>query len=211
MSSTSPQKRGNPFARTKSQSPGPTSPPTSNGRPNSMIIPSQLSPSQSPQDRIQSYSSLAGLVSPNNAASRYRSNSKSAIPSSNTFAPSFIRTDEMRRGPEIVKGIEGENDFSGKRYVWLKDPQAAFVKGWVVEDLGSNQILVQCDDGSVYTHSLDSQDGIANFLHSNEKLTQKALIKSIRRSLTKRMIWQSLHTSTKPQLYTTSTRDTRPT
>lgn len=49
----------------------------------------------------------------------------------------------------MVSGIEGENDFSGKRYVWLKDPQTAFVKGWVVEDLGGNRILVQCDDGSV--------------------------------------------------------------
>jgi len=50
---------------------------------------------------------------------------------------------------DAVKGIEGENDFSGKRYVWLKDPQTAFVKGWVVEELGGNRILVQCDDGSV--------------------------------------------------------------
>jgi myosin heavy chain 9/10/11/14 len=55
----------------------------------------------------------------------------------------------MQRGSEVVKGIEGENDFSGKRYVWLKDPQTAFVKGWIVEELDSNQILVQCDDGSV--------------------------------------------------------------
>ena len=55
----------------------------------------------------------------------------------------------MRRAPETIKGIEGENDFSGKRYVWLKDPQTAFVKGWVVEELGNDQILVQCDDGSV--------------------------------------------------------------
>ena len=57
--------------------------------------------------------------------------------------------EEMQRNTETVKGIEGENDFSGKRYVWLKDPQTAFVKGWVVEELGSNQLLVQCDDGSV--------------------------------------------------------------
>lgn len=49
----------------------------------------------------------------------------------------------------MVKGLEGENDFSGKRYVWLKDPQVAFVKGWVVEELGGNRLLVQCDDGSV--------------------------------------------------------------
>jgi myosin protein heavy chain len=55
----------------------------------------------------------------------------------------------MRRGSEVVRGIEGENDFSGKRYVWLKDPQNAFVKGWIVEDLEDNHILVQCDDGSV--------------------------------------------------------------
>lgn len=149
MVSTSPQKRGNPFARTKSPSPGPS---ISNGsRPKSMIMSSQLSPSQtSPHNRNQSYSSLVGLVSPNNnPTSRYRSNSKSGTPTSNTFAPSFIKTDEVRRGPETVKGIEGENDFSGRRYVWLKDPQTAFVKGWIVEDLGNNEILVQCDDGSV--------------------------------------------------------------
>lgn len=48
-----------------------------------------------------------------------------------------------------MKGIEGENDFSGKRYVWLKDPQTAFVKGWVVEELEGGRLLVQCDDGSV--------------------------------------------------------------
>jgi myosin protein heavy chain len=55
----------------------------------------------------------------------------------------------MRKPIDAVRGIEGENDFSGRRYVWLKDPQAAFVKGWVVEELGANRILVQCDDGSV--------------------------------------------------------------
>lgn len=68
---------------------------------------------------------------------------------SNTFAPSFIKTEEMRRPADAVKGIEGENDFSGKRYVWLKDSQVAFVKGWVVEELGDSRLLVQCDDGSV--------------------------------------------------------------
>ena len=55
----------------------------------------------------------------------------------------------MRRSNDAVKGIEGENDFSGKRYVWLKDPQQAFVKGWVVEELGGNRMLVQADDGAV--------------------------------------------------------------
>lgn len=55
----------------------------------------------------------------------------------------------QRRPVDVVRGIEGENDFSGKRYVWLKDPQTAFVKGWVVEEFGGGRLLVQCDDGSV--------------------------------------------------------------
>ena len=89
------------------------------------------------------------MLPAHNLSTRHRANSKTAGPTSNTFAPSFINTEEMRRGLEVVKGIEGENDFSGKRYVWLKDPQVAFVRGWVVEELGDNQLLVQCDDGSV--------------------------------------------------------------
>ena len=149
MASNPGQKRNNPFTRTSSTSPGPG---TSNGRPKSMLS-SPLSTAQSPQShpRNQSFSALAGVVLPSsNAISRQRSGSKTATPtSSGTFAPSFIKTEQMRRGAEEVKGIEGENDFSGKRYVWLKDPQTAFVKGWIVEDLGNNQILVQCDDGSV--------------------------------------------------------------
>lgn len=48
-----------------------------------------------------------------------------------------------------IRGIEGENDFSGKRYVWLRDPQSAFVRGWVVEELSGDRLLVQCDNGSV--------------------------------------------------------------
>lgn len=146
MASNSAQKRSNPFARTSSPSPAPSS---TNGRPKSMIMSSPLSGALS-SSHNRSYSSLAGVVSPShNPTTRHRSTSKNSTPSSNTFAPSFITTEEMRRGPEVVKGIEGENDFSGKRYVWLKDPQTAFVKGWIVEDLEDNHILVQCDDGSV--------------------------------------------------------------
>lgn len=59
----------------------------------------------------------------------------------------------MRTNVDAVDGIEGENDFSGKRYVWLRDPKTAFVKGWIVEDLGGDRILVQCDDGSVCSDS----------------------------------------------------------
>ena len=147
--SSHPGQRNNPFLRTGSQSPAPSN---SNGRPKSMVLSSPLASTQSPQhNRNQSYSSLVGIVAPNsnNSLPRPHSNSKNGTPISNTFAPSFIKTEEMGRGAEAIKSIEGENDFSGKKYVWLKDPQMAFVRGWIVEDLGNNQILVQCDDGSV--------------------------------------------------------------
>lgn len=115
-----------------------------------MILSSPLSASQLPShNRHQSQSSLAGLVAPSQTISRRQSDTRNATPASNTFAPSFIKTEEAQRGEETVKSIEGENDFSGKRYVWLKDPQNAFVKGWIVQELGNNQILVQCDDGTV--------------------------------------------------------------
>jgi myosin protein heavy chain len=146
MNLNSGQKRNNPFARTASPSPIPG---ISNGRPKSTMMSSPLSTTQSPHNRNQSYSSLTGALGPNNNSHRARSNSKSGSPNSSTFAPLFIKSEEKRRDTEVVKSIEGENDFSGKRYVWLKDAQAAFVKGWIVENLGGDQILVQCDDGSV--------------------------------------------------------------
>ena len=55
----------------------------------------------------------------------------------------------MQHGLQTVRGIEGENDFSGKRYVWLKDPNTAFVKGWVIEELPDNRLIVECDNGEV--------------------------------------------------------------
>lgn len=151
MASNLQTKRNNPFARSGALSPEPGVP---KGRPKSAVFASSSSsPAQSPQahNRHGSYSSLGNIVGSNNnnVSVRFRSNSKTTAPSSNTFAPSFIKSEEMRLGAETVKAMEGENDFSGKRYVWLKDPQTAFVKGWIVEDLENNHILVQCDDGSV--------------------------------------------------------------
>lgn len=108
-----------------------------------------------------------------------RVDSKSNLPGSTTFAPSFIKTEDLRRSIDIVKGIEGENDFSGKRYVWLKDPQTAFVKGWVVEELEGGRLLVQCDDGSqrevdgesvdkVNPAKFDKASDMAELTHLNE-------------------------------------------
>jgi myosin protein heavy chain len=149
MAQSSAHGRGNPFSRTASPS---SSPVGVTGRPKSAIFssPFSTSPNQG-HSRHQSYSSLATVTAPNNGAMRKHSNSRTGLSTSSTFAPSFIKTEDLRRGSEIVNGIDGENDFSGKRYVWVKDPVAAFVKGWIVENLDNNQILVQCDDGSVCT------------------------------------------------------------
>jgi len=79
---------------------------------------------------------------------RLRGN-RNSIPQTGTFAPTFIKSDDMQSALPTVERIEGENDFSGKSYVWLKDPANAFVRGWVVEELEGDRLLVQCDDGSV--------------------------------------------------------------
>lgn len=78
-----------------------------------------------------------------------------------------------------MRGIEGENDFSGKRYVWLRDPKTAFVRGWVVGELEGGQILVQCDDGTqqevdaetvdkVNPAKFDKAGDMAELTHLNE-------------------------------------------
>lgn len=106
-------------------------------------------------------SSIPSIMPPSNSFSGLsRSTTRTASPASNTFAPSFIKSEEIRRSSEVVNSIEGENDFSGKRYVWVKDPAAAFVKGWIVEELSDNQILVQCEDGSQREVSADSVDKV---------------------------------------------------
>ena len=88
-------------------------------------------------------------------STRHRSNSnRTSQQSSSTFAPTFIKAEELHRAEQNIGRIEGENDFSGKRYVWLRDPHLAFVRGWVVEELPESQLLVQCDDGSVSSHGV---------------------------------------------------------
>lgn len=134
--------------------------------------------------------------------SHVRNVSKGDTSQSGTFAPSFIKSDDMRRKSDVVSGIEGENDFSGKRYVWLKDPQAAFVKGWIVEDVGGNRILVQCDDGSVsdrrpmlpLTPTPSRPRGHHLILiqpNSSERSMLRARTRSIQQSSTKQTTWLS--------------------
>lgn len=141
--------RNNPFVRdTSSPSPAPTK-----VRPKSELgTPPQAISSPSSHARTQSFSPLGStqLGPANTARSRAGSvRTHSHNLSTSTFAPQFIKLEKSQRATQESKGIEGENDFSGKRYVWLRDPSVAFVKGWVVEELGGGRLLVQCDDGSV--------------------------------------------------------------
>jgi myosin protein heavy chain len=75
--------------------------------------------------------------------------------SSGTFAPQFIKPENIDGTTEDVHVVEGENDLSGKRYIWMRDDDKAFVKGWVVEELPGGILKAQCEDGSVsLTHRI---------------------------------------------------------
>jgi myosin protein heavy chain len=124
-------------------------PAPSQTRPKSAIItPSRGFEPSKGHLRNTSVSQISSPLSPA-SANRERSNSGRNNPASGTFAPSFIKTEELRRGADQIRGLEGENDFSGNKYVWLRDPEKAFVRGLVLEELEGGQLLVQSDDGDV--------------------------------------------------------------
>ena len=156
-------RRNNPFVKDHSLSL--SAPMSLRDRPKSMSFASSPSVSSpSGHSRNQSFSPLSGSNLAPPRTSRQRSNSnRSKIQVSNTFAPKFIETEELQRDTERVRSIEGENDFSGRRYVWVKDSSAAFVKGWVVEELERSQLLIQCDDGSVWSFMLDQVKVVTDY------------------------------------------------
>ncbi len=80
-----------------------------------------------------------------------RARSRNSISLTGTFAPKFIHAESGSGGggDERVHELEGEGDYSGKRYVWIKDAATAFVRAWVVQELDDERLLVQCDDGVV--------------------------------------------------------------
>ena len=173
-------RRNNPFAR-DSQPPSPRSI-AAESRPKSLVFQSPT-PSSSPfgHGRNHSFSPLgnSGQSQPQDVRHQRTQSNSNGSSSSATFAPKFIESEEAQKDTERVRGIEGENDFSGKRYVWLQDPQQAFVKGWVVEELDGDQLLVQCEDGSqrqissdvvdkVNPAKFDKADDMAELTHLNE-------------------------------------------
>ncbi|OAA47023.1 myosin type II heavy chain [Metarhizium rileyi] len=170
---SSAHRRSNPFARTGSPSPSSPMPPNSN-RPKSALFSSPPVPVVStPTSHIRSQSNSSygtSLIGPGSAVRHHRNESRNGTPTSNTFAPSFIKLEEKRRVHDTVKGIEGENDFSGKRYVWVRDSQLAFIKAWVIEETGNGRILVQTNDGTQRELEADSVDKVnpAKFDKAND-------------------------------------------
>jgi myosin heavy chain 9/10/11/14 len=140
-------KRANPFGRqSASPSPRPQAAPL---RPKSAVF---SSPSGLDMKGHARNSSLSQLSAINLTSPSYRDRSGSLrhnVEVSGTFAPQFIKSEELRRGGDHFEGIEGDTDFSGKRYVWLKDADKAFVRVLVLEEGDDDELLVQLDDGSV--------------------------------------------------------------
>jgi len=170
MSANGPAPNGRPFAR------------NSRGTPfarNSVSSPLHEA-DDSPMGHLRNRS-LTNLTSPplgRSDSARLRSNSNRNSTPVGTFAPQFISEDDDA-APRLGGIVEGENDFSGKRYVWLRDPVTAFVRGWVVEDLPGGRILVQCDNGTqqdvdadaidkVNPAKFDKADDMAELTHLNE-------------------------------------------
>jgi myosin protein heavy chain len=169
--------RPSPFTRNPTNSPSPG--PANTARPKSGLISSPLAETE-PKMAHARNQSLTQLSSPlgRSDSSRLRSNSARNSTPMGTFAPQFIG-EEGQETPRLGGIVEGENDFSGKRYVWLKDPTTAFVRGWVVEDLPEGRLLVQCDNGTqqevdteavdkVNPAKFDKADDMAELTHLNE-------------------------------------------
>ncbi|CAD6501646.1 BgTH12-01896 [Blumeria graminis f. sp. triticale] len=157
----------------------PSSSQSKNNRPKSMIMTTSNIGTVSPRTHNRLYSYHEGYKSNNSSEIELYTGLKPTASVTSTFAPSFINTDELRRGFGSAGIMSEDNLYSGKRYVWIKDPKLAFVKGWIVEEFGDNELLVQCEDGSqrsvsqysvenVNPAKFDKADDMAELTHLNE-------------------------------------------
>lgn len=138
------------------------------------------SPGPTPTTRHERQQSYSPSTSFSSIPSHVRTQSlQRQTSTSSTFAPKFIKSEEMKKSEERISAIEGENDFSGKRYVWVKDPEKAFVRGWITEELAGGNVVIQFDSGaSMETHiddvdavnpaKFDKADDMAELTHLNE-------------------------------------------
>jgi myosin protein heavy chain len=72
-----------------------------------------------------------------------------------TFTPKFINALSAKNSGS-TESARDLAEFSGKRWVWLKDDKLAFVKGWVTEDNGDT-LQVRCDNEGI-DRTVSSQD-----------------------------------------------------
>ncbi|KAK4502141.1 hypothetical protein PRZ48_005564 [Zasmidium cellare] len=177
---TGPRWRNSPFGRdADTPSPGPP-PGPAHGRSKSNVMQSPFaSPTPNGHARNQSLTDFTAPGLSRADSRRLRTGSIRNSTPTGTFAPQFIKSEDLDGAVERVRGIEGENDFSGKRYVWLRDSDAAFVRGWVVEELPDDMLRVQCDDNAqrdvpadsvdkVNPAKFDKADDMAELTHLNE-------------------------------------------
>jgi len=105
----------------------------------------------------QNQSLSSSTPSPKHLHSRTDSLTSSS-PSTGTFTPKFINNLNTSHHSQSTDSARDLAEFSGKRWVWLKDDKLAFVKGWVVDDHGDT-LLVRCDnesvDRTVNSHEVD--------------------------------------------------------
>lgn len=119
-------------------------------RSQSYATPSGISPSRpSAHSRNQSFSPLSTDMMANRPQLHRSGSVRTGAPMSATFAPQFIKSEDMQRHVGTSGIMEGENDLSGKRWVWVRDSERTFIRGWVVQEQDRSMLLVQCEDNSV--------------------------------------------------------------
>ncbi|KAI5362533.1 hypothetical protein Slin14017_G077700 [Septoria linicola] len=175
--------RNSPFGGRDADTPSPGPPPGHTRSKSSMMQTGLASPTPTGHGHARDHSltdfGLSGLSRADSRRIRAGSGSIRNSTPAGTFAPQFIKSDDLDGAVDRVRGIEGENDFSGKRYVWMHDPETAFVRGWVVEELPEDMLRVQCDSGSqrdvpadsvdkVNPAKFDKADDMAELTHLNE-------------------------------------------
>lgn len=173
-------------------SPGP---PPGHARSKSSIMQTPLSPS-APLGHARNHS-LQKFGSPNGGLGRTnsrRTGSARGGASAGTFAPQFIKPENMDGAAGDVRVVEGENDLSGKRYIWMRDDEKAFVKGWVVEELPGGMLKAQCEDGTVSSGRRLVLTPDADSTQSNAMYPPTASTRSIRPSSTRPTTWPNSHT-----------------
>lgn len=183
-------KRANPFGRAS-----PSLSQNGSPRPKSAVIGSS-SNIEAPKAHFRNSASVAQLtptaLSPH--GDRDKSNTLRNSVTTGTFAPEFIKSEELQRGADQIRGLEGENDFSGNKYVWLRDPERAFVRGLVLEEWDNGRLLAQTDDGEVRSLTMPIAHCTADTCYSSGKWMRIKLTRSTRPNSTKPTIWQNLRT-----------------